>query len=338
MNICRANASRFFQRFVFFLLLSSVISGSLLNVAAQMPTPTPPLIEKKDAPQKVSEKTENDDEILRVDTTLVSVPVSVTMRDGKFVQNLRREDFSIYENGVKQQIEYFAPVEQPFTVVLLIDRSDSVKPLIDDVKKASLAFIDQLRPNDRVIGIAFDRNAYILNKKVRDRDGLRAAISGMTTGTGTFLHEVVEGVINRVFKNLPGRKALILFTDGQDAWDWEHPKPAVPKTTPETNLRLAEETGTSVYSIQFDSQWRTKIGDRFMKDIAQATAGRFYRADKLKDFNKVFSQIAEELRFQYSIGYYPQTVAQPGERRSIKVSVSQPDSIVRARDSYVFVK
>ena len=338
MNFYRADTSRFFQRFVYFLLLSGVISGNLLSAAAQTPTTAPPLIEKKDPTPKVPAKTDDDDEIVRVDTTLVSVPVSVTTRGGKFVQNLRREDFRIYENGIEQQIEYFAPVEQPFTVVLLIDRSDSVKPLIDDVKKASLAFIDQLRPNDRVIGVAFDRSAYILNKKVRDRDGLRRAISEMTTGTGTFLHEVVEGVINRVFKNLPGRKALILFTDGQDAWDWEHPKPAIPKTTPETNLRLAEETGTAVYSIQFDSRWRTKTGDRFMKDIAQATAGRFYRADKLKDFNRVFNQIAEELRLQYSIGYYPQTAAKPGERRSIKVGVSQPDSVVRARDSYVFAK
>jgi len=338
MKIYREIAPNSFQRVVFFLLLSSVMSGGLRGASAQTPSPTPPFVEKKGAPPNASEKIEPDEEILRVETTLVSVPVSVTMRDGKFVQNLQREDFRIYENGVQQQIEYFAPVEQPFTVVLLIDRSDSVKPLIEDVKKASLAFIDQLRPNDRVIGIAFDRNAYILNKKVRDRDGLRQAINGMTTGSGTYLHEVVEGVINRIFKNLPGRKALILFTDGQDAWDWEHPKPAVPKTTPATNLRLAEETGTSVYSIQFDSRWRTKMGDRFMKDIAQATGGQFYRADRLKDFNKVFSQIAEELRFQYSIGYYPKNAAQPGERRAIKVSVSQPDSIVRARDSYVFAK
>jgi Ca-activated chloride channel homolog len=316
---------KFYRKITIFISLAlAILLVNLIVVVAQTPTPLPTATP--------------DEEVIKVDTTLVSLPVSVMNRDGKFIQNLQRGDFHIFENGVEQDIEYFAPVEEPFTVVLLIDRSDSVKPIIDDVKKASLAFIDQLRPNDRVVGIAFDRNAYFLNKKVRDRETLRTAIQSMTTGAGTYLHETIEGVINRIFKGLPGRKALILFTDGQEAWDWDHPKPAVPKTTAETNLRVAEETGTFVYSIQFDSNFRSKEGDKFMKDFAVKTGGQFYRADKLKDFNKVFSQIADELRFQYSIGYYPKITATKGERRQIKVSVNQPETIIRTRDSYVFAK
>ena len=302
------------------LLINSVI------LSAQTPTPSPTATPPAD------------EEILKVDTTLVSLPVSVLSRDGKFISNLKRGDFHIFENGVEQDIEYFAPIEEPFTVVLLIDRSDSVSPVIDDLKKAANSFIDQLRPNDRIVGVAFDRKAYILNTKVRDRDGLKAAINNMTTGTGTRLHEIVEGIINRIFKGLAGRKALLVLTDGQDAWDWDFPKGSIQKTTPETNILLAEETGTQVYTIQFDSNFRTKQGDKFMKDIPAKTGGRFFKADKLKDFDKVFGQIADELRFQYSIGYYPKNTPEKGERRQIKVSVNQPETIIRTRDSYVFAK
>jgi Ca-activated chloride channel homolog len=292
----------------------------------------------KPTPIVPTEKVAEDDEVISVETNLVSFPVSVLGKDGVFVQNLKKEDFKIFENGVEQQIEYFAPVDEAFTVVLLIDRSDSVAPIISDLKKAATAFVDQLRPNDRAIGIAFDRKAYILNNKVRDRETLKNSINNMTTGAGTHLHSTIEGVINRVFRGLKGRKALIVFTDGQEAWSWDQPKGAIPQFTAATNIQAAEETGTQIYSIQFDSNFRTKEGDKFMKDIPAKTGGMFFRADKLKDFNKVFGQIADELRFQYSIGYYQKDEPKKGERRQIKVTVNQPNTNVRNRSDYVFAK
>lgn len=306
------------------LLVIILISLNFLISSAQTPTPTATPLE--------------DDEVIKVETALVSVPVSVLDKNGIFIQDLKKENFQIFENGVKQQLEYFKPVDEPFTVVLLIDRSDSVRPVIDDLKKAALAFVDQLRPADRAIGIAFDRKYYILNNKVRDRESLKSAIQNLTTGAGTHLYATVEGIINRIFKDLPGRKALILFTDGQEAWSWDQPKGAIPKETYQTSIQAAEETGTQIYTIQFDSNFRTKEGDKYMKEIPLKTGGLYFRADKLKDLNKVFGQIADELRFQYSIGYYPQEAAQKGERREIKVTVNQPNTTVRAKSSYVFAK
>ncbi len=89
------------------------------------------------------------DDVIRVKTTLVNSPVLVIGRDGKFVPNLRREDFEVYENGVKQEIAYFAPVENPFTVALLIDTSRSAIFNLADIQQAALAFVDRMRPNDR---------------------------------------------------------------------------------------------------------------------------------------------------------------------------------------------
>ncbi len=158
----------------------------------------------------------------------------------------------------------------------------------------------------------------------------------MPSRSKTLIYDVIEKVLVRFLGDLPGRKALVLFTDGADAWSWENPKNSVPQNTAETNLRAAEESGTFVYSVQFDSRWRTKEGDKFMKDIAVRSGGRFHRADKLKDFDKVFKQIADELRFQYSIGYYPKIAPQKGERRRISIRVNQPETVVRTRNNYVF--
>lgn len=310
--------------FVFFFLVNCLTFST--SAIAQNPTPTP------------TPSPDEDDEIIKVETSLVSFPVSVVDRGGKFIPNLVKEDFKVFENGIEQPIEYFKSVDEPFTVVLLIDRSDSVAPVIDDLKKAALAFIDQLRPNDRAIGVAFDRKAYILNTKVRDRETLKSSIQNLTTGTGTHLYSTVEGIINRVFRGTPGRKALILFTDGQEAWSWDQPRGAKPTQTYETSIQTAEETGTQIFSIQFDSNFRTSEGDRYLKEIPKRTGGLYFRAEKLKDLNKVFGQIADELRFQYSIGYYPQNEGQKGERRQLKVTVNQAQSVVRSRSEYVFAK
>ncbi len=308
----------------FLCVLIMLLAGTIFYGQTPTPTATPPPVE--------------DDEVIRVETNLVSVPVSVLDKNGVFIRNLKQLDFQIFENGAKQEIEYFKSVDEPFTVVLMIDRSDSVKPVIDDLKKAAMAFVDQLRPNDRAIGIAFDRKAYILNSKVRDREMLKTAIYNLTTGAGTHLYATVEGIINRIFRGLPGRKALILFTDGQEAWSWDQPKGAKPVQTYQTSIQAAEETGTQVYTIQFDSNFRTDEGDKFMKEIPKKTGGQFFKAEKLKDLSKVFGQIADELRFQYSIGYYPPDPPQKGDRRQIKVIVNQPNSTVRAKSDYVFAR
>lgn len=317
------NSKKLFQVWNIFSILFFVMMG-FANLLAQTPTPTPPPVE--------------DDEVISVETNLVSVPVSVLDKNGIFIQNLKQTDFKVFENGVEQEIEYFKSVDEPFTVVLMIDRSDSVAPVINDLKKAAIAFVDQLRPNDRAIGIAFDRKAYILNSKVRDRETLKTSIQNMTTGAGTHLYSTVEGIINRIFRGLPGRKALILFTDGQEAWSWDQPQGAKPQQTYQTSIQAAEETGTQIYTIQFDSNFRTDEGDKYLKEIPKKTGGMFFKAERLKDLNKVFGQIADELRFQYSIGYYPKDNPTKGERRQIKVTVNQPQTVIRSRTEYLFAK
>lgn len=102
------------------------------------------------------------DDVVRVRTTLVNSPVLVIGRDGKFVPNLRREDFEVFENGVKQEIAYFAPVDNPFTVALVIDTSRSTVFNLADIQHAALAFVDKMRPRDRAVVVSFSDDFKVL--------------------------------------------------------------------------------------------------------------------------------------------------------------------------------
>jgi len=120
------------------------------------------------APNKTEKEEPGPDDVVKVETNLVTMPVSVLDRDGRFIPGLRPQDFQIFENGVRQKVAYFQPVEQPFTVILMIDISPSTRYRMADIRYAALRFIDQLRPNDRVEIVTFDENIRVLNEPTSD--------------------------------------------------------------------------------------------------------------------------------------------------------------------------
>src|SRR6266566_9851823 len=125
-----------------------VLGGANRDPNEQKPVST----SSKDAgPEEVGEG-----DVVRVETTLVSIPVSVTDRDGKYIPNLTKDDFHIWEDGVEQRVAYFASTEKPFTVALVIDTSGSTRFKLEEIQDAAIAFVNQLRPNDRVMVVSFD--------------------------------------------------------------------------------------------------------------------------------------------------------------------------------------
>jgi len=319
------------------------------------------------APQEIG-----DDEVVRIETTLVTVPVSIMDRSGRYVPDLLREDFHIYENGVEQQIAYFAAVEKPFTVVLMIDTSASTRAKLGEIKDAARAFVDQLRPDDRVMIVSFAGRLTVLTEATSDRSILHEAIENARTGPGTRLYDAMDSVMNERLNRVRGRKAIVLFTDGVDTTSRA--------ATDKSNVHDAEELDALIFPIQFDtynslkdasggkqkrrsstlgsilsklplpipntsgnrgggigtSRAAYERGAAYLREMALKTGGRVYRADDTDDLPQAFSAIAEELRKQYSLGYYPQKQAEAGERRQLKVRVNRPDVAVRARDSYVY--
>ncbi|MDT7688420.1 MAG: hypothetical protein QOE46_1179 [Acidobacteriota bacterium] len=329
---------------------------------------------------EVSEEV-GEDEVVRVNAALVTVPVSVLDRDGRFIGGLHKEDFRILEDGTEQEVAYFAPVEQPFTVALVIDTSGSTRFKLEDIQEAAVAFLDQLRPEDRVIVVSFDDEVRVLAEATNDRGLLRNAIRRTHTGNGTRLYDAVDLIIRQQLSRVQGRKAIVLFTDGVDTSS----KHASYRST----LEAAEELDAMVYPVQYDTYadtaaaggggggWpgssrypsrRPGIGDvigiilgggvtvggggggggagttraeyeragQYLHGLAEETGGRHYDAADLRYVEEAFTNIAEELRRQYSLGYYPSRQSQAQERRQIRVRVKRPNLVVRARDSYVY--
>ncbi|MBV8859825.1 MAG: VWA domain-containing protein [Acidobacteria bacterium] len=338
---------------------------------------------------EVSEEV-GEDEVVRVNAALVTVPVSVLDRDGRFIGGLQQDDFRVLEDGVEQRIAYFAPVEQPFTVALVIDTSGSTRFRLEDIQDAAIAFLDQLRPADRVIVVSFDEQVRVLSEATNDRNQLRAAIRRTHTGGGTRLYDAVDLVINEQLGRVQGRKAVVLFTDGVDS--------SSHRASFESTLDEAVELDAMIYPIQYDTydgsggggggNWpgpnrypgrrgggrrnpgwgdilggiilgggNVRIGGgggggggggagttradyerggEYLRRLADATGGRSYDAQDIGYIKQAFTNIAEELRRQYSLGYYPSRQAQAEERRSIRVRVRRPNLVVRARDSYVY--
>lgn len=349
-------------------------------------------------------------DVIKVDTTLVTLPVSVMDRDGRYIPNLKKEDFRLWEEGVEQNVAFFSTVDKPFAVVLMIDTSGSTRFRLEDIQEAAITFVNQLRSDDRVMVVSFDDDIRELSEFTNDRGRLRDAIRQTRTGNGTKLYDAVDMVINRKLNQISGRKAIVLFTDGVDTTSRY--------ASYASNVTDAEELDALVYPIQYDTfqdmagnngggvQWpgagvpQINLGDllggifggrtnkrgsrrgypdpngpngpnypgtsgpnypgpngpnypgtrrgsgrsrdeyelanRYLAEMSERTGARRYEADSVQNMSLAFSKIAEELRRQYSLGYYPRNPAQAGQRRQVRVRVNQPNLAVKTRDSYVF--
>lgn len=364
-----------------------------------------------------------DDEVVEIDTNLVTIPVSVFDRDGRFVSGLVKEDFQIEENGAAQQTAFFAAVETPYTVALVLDTSLSAKFKIDEIQTGAFQFVLGLRPQDKVIVVSFNEQVQFLSEPTNDRETLRQAIRKTRFGGGTSLYEAVQQTFGRL-KKIAGRKAVVLFTDGVDttsraASDADNlveaqefdalvypiyydtyddvqnqmanppvmnpnpvpnspvPLPTQTPTIPGTNIPFPRipgrpqrdpRTGRNPNDPNFpndpnnpnnrrdpndplDPNNRTSdpgvmtgggssLGDyqrgkQYLEKLSAYTGGRFYTADSALSMSRAYDQINEDLRRQYSLGYYPATPGNFGERRTIKVRVNRKKIAVRARDGYI---
>jgi Ca-activated chloride channel family protein len=344
----------------------------IVNEPYKTPTPNgPPVFSNRDVRPSTSStppqqgKDDDENEVIKVETNLVTMPVSVLDRDGRFISGLQKQDFEIFENGVQQKIDYFQSVEQPFTVIMLIDVSPSTQFKIDEIQDAAITFIDQLRPGDRVMVIAFDEDVHVLSPVTSNRSQLRNAIREARFGDGTSLYEAVDYVIEDQLRQIDGRKAVVLFTDGVDTTSR--------RASYDSTLRASDELDAIIYTIRYDtsrdmgggprrgggitmgdilggilsggnvtmgrgggaSSREYAKGKQYLEGLAQNSGGREFEAQSMYNVEAAFSGIAEELRRQYSLGYYPENVGKVGDRKQIKIRVTRPNVVVRAKNSYI---
>ena len=218
----------------------------------------------KPAPEEIDEG-----DVVRVETQLVSVPAVVTNSAGRPVAGLRAESFMLFENGEEQRITNFATTEAPFEIALLLDTSGSTRADVALIRQAASAFVDALRPGDRVAIIGFNATRQgqsvaarveVLSKLTDDRKLLRTAVENLGSSNGTPFYDALERIADEVFREAPrdevrGRRAIVALTDGVDS-------------TSDSDFQTARlkliRSGVACYFIQVNTE--DFVEDRLLKD------------------------------------------------------------------------
>lgn len=314
-------------------------------------------------------------EVIKVYSNLVSVPVIVSDRNGRYISGLTEQDFKLYDNNAEQKLAYFDAAEAPLNVALLLDTSRSTEGVIDDIRKAAKDFLNDLRPQDRAMILSFDYGVHKLSPLTSDRKILERAIKDARVGEyfGTLLNDALLDVIEQDLKPINGRKAIVLLTDGEDAGS---------RVSSDDVLSYATESDAMIYSIYYapspmrgpgrdrpllrrggifgrrgPMQDRQDRQDRFPRQrrdrqdrqgrqerrgefaieyltrLSEVSAGRFYKSETT-DLKKTFVLIADELRNQYRLGFYPDALMRDGSLHQLRVKVDKPEVAVRARTQY----
>jgi Ca-activated chloride channel family protein len=301
-----------------------LLTASVRAQSAPAPRATP--ADERRSPvsdQTLEELAEGD--VVHVTANLVSVPVSVINRQGQAVVDLQQKDFRVFEDGREQTIVHFSNVDQPFSVVLLIDTSGSTAPFIEQIKGAARAFLEQLRPADTVRPIYFHGEIKPLTADgINDPKLFNAAIDRIEPGPinlGTRLYDAVAFALGAAAP-ASQRKAVVLITDGENTWG---------KATMKGTLRAAEESGVIFYPVQYGDEPPQK----YLLALADKTGGRYFRGGQLNSLRQSFAEVAAELRRQYVLGYEPHELERSGVRR-IRVKVNRSHVAVRARRFYTY--
>jgi Ca-activated chloride channel family protein len=332
------------------LIVTMLVCGTAAAVIAQTPASTPAVNSSQAGSSEVSPG-----DVLKINTRFVRVPFTVIDRKGAAVPKLAQEHFHVFEDGVEQTIASFESLEQPLTAVLLLDTSPSTRFRLADIKKAAIAFVDKLRPNDQLMVVTFSDQVRVLTELTSDLDVARSAVKSATEGNNTRLYDAIE-FVNERLKTIQGRKAVVVLTDGIDNASWD--------STAENTLYTAEESDLVVYSLQYDTfreiadyvpadmadgirkttekTYPPGLGPKdyeratkYLKDLAARSGGRFYHADDMGGIKRAFTLIGDQLRGQYMLAYYPKTNSSEKQRHDINVRVDRPNLVVKARRNYI---
>ncbi len=270
---------------------------------------------------------------LEVGVDVVSVTAVVFDKAGKIVHGLGPKDVVLLEDGVKQDVSYFReassqgdPAQRvPLSVVLVLDTSGSMKVSLPFLQEAVLSFVYKLDDVDRVLVVSFNESIKGSADFTGDTDRLERFVEGLQAWGGTSLSDAIQYSLDRI-RNQPGRKALVVFTDGADTTSTISDHEVV------DDARAVEAT---VYCIGFKGQdfggLRSPRG--FRRKIAAETGGRFFSPDKVGELLKVFNEISAELKNHYLLAYTPKRAAD-GTWRQIELKVDRPGSEVRVRKGY----
>jgi VWFA-related protein len=253
----------------------------------------------------------------------------------RYVTDLAREEFAIFEDGVKQDLSFFNQRQQPVALSLLLDSSASMDTKLDVLQAAATNFIKRLRPSDLAQVVDFDSRVEIRQGFTSDQKALETAVFQMSSGGSTSLHNAIYIALKELSKIRAQteedvrRQAIIVFSDGEDTSSL---------VSFEEVLELAKRSETSIYTIALRGTDTRARGFReaefVMRQLAQETGGRAFFPLRIEDLTGVYEQIADELASQYTIGYTSKNTRRDGAWRRVVVQIARPSLTPRTKRGY----
>jgi VWFA-related protein len=304
------------------------------------------------------------DDTIRVESNLVQLNVGVADHKGHAVTDLTQNDFTIYEDGVKQSIAHFEPVSSPFSLVLLLDVSGSTLDFRQSLKQSALRFIDALGPDDRVEVVAFNEKIETLQHFTADRKKIAFAITRAEGRGTTYLYRALDFSLKELEKEKDKRrKAIVVLTDGLDTEmsdldrqttsQAKSDDEAVALVKPESAgalravLDASDRQGVTIYPLALPSGDAPKspltpqqaaifsAARTRMQALADRTGGRLHEIHRLEEIGRLYAEVAADMRTLYSIAYQSSNArAHDGKWRTINIEVSRADTIARSRPGY----
>lgn len=321
--------------------LAAAPPSSAQSNRAQPPQQTPPPRTPSRQPQEVGE-----DEVVRVDTEIVTLTATVTDARGRYVANLKQSDFAVYEDGVRQELAYFNTGDRvSVSLGIVFDTSGSMIDKIEGVSDAVEHFVKSVAPGDEIFLVRFSDSAEIVQDFTDDRRRILRAVERLEPRGSTALYDAILLGLQRVTQGKHRKRALLLLTDGNDTSS---------SVKFETAVGSARKSEVIVYglgighgergSFGHDSTSRSQNDDtvdmRVLRALADATGGNAYFLENAHEDGRdrvddAAAEVAAELKQQYTLGYYPATnKRKDGAFRQIKVELADKQLRVRTKRGY----
>lgn len=277
-----------------------------------------------------------DQPAFRTGVDLVSLNVTVTDGDNRYVTDIEQASFQLYEDGALQDITFFTRTQLPIALALLMDTSASMTDKMSTAQEAAIGFAERLRDEDQASVIDFDSRVNILQDFTNSLDDLTAAIRKTSAGGSTSLYNAIYislkelGKVGATTVDEIRRQAIVMLSDGEDTSslvDFDEV------------LELAKRSNTVIYSIGLRSRdIRTRRGfreaDFVLRQLAQETGGRAFFPERADDLPEIYERISDELSSQYTLGYISKNPLQDGRWRRIVVRVDRPNVAARTKQGY----
>lgn len=341
-------------------MLLFVFASSFFLFALNFSSAQPSQKSQQTKPTPTPEQVVDDDEVVKITTSEVLLPVTVREPGGRLVTDLAREDFRVYEDGREQPLRDLALRQVPVDVALLIDASSSVAGNIEDFRRAAEEFAGRINTDDRVSLVKFDDRVELLLDWTKSRLQLRRALNRITPGMFTRFNDALSLVAREQFKQEPRRRALVVLSDGIDSGRGASTLEAALRSLLESQVAVYVISNTEIERARKQSELDNLLGGtqssvRFnelrigdlreglrvldasetnLEQLTRATGGRLYKPQSFADLSRVYGEIAEELRSQYALYYTPTNPARDGSFRRVSVEVRTRPLKVTTRVGY----